>query len=435
MKNRFRLDRRSLLKSAGLLKLLPPSTILSMMSRSALAQNATDKKYLVTIRCAFALREKEKTTFNADLSPLSDFSEKLRVATDLAVDYEGDGGEYHGRKQVRFGTSCTPSDYLNKGGGAFDGQSFDFAAGTHLKTIHSSKEACLILGCYPYQDARLLATFGSFSFYDKNQAVTPQYDLDVVMEDIKKNVAACEGAQIPVDVSKLKSNNLLIESVMQEYNMLSKKSTAEVKEKLQAIEQRFADLKSENDAIINNGGKVKGDCFEFPKGPAEHQYVNGGQFNHVPQGFDQRVRTMNHTAAIALASNYTRSVTLNYGFSGHYQSNVPNYHGYTHSSDNNAKPALDEISSFQINMLAHLYRELENLGILSETLVVFSVHERPTHNHKDSPIIIYGATTPGIQSYGRSLNVDDVGADVLKVFGVDGANNFGGEVSKGGIIV
>ena len=137
----------------------------------------------------------------------------------------------------------------------------------------------------------------------------------------------------------------------------------------------FADLKSENEVIINNGGKIKGDCFEFPTGAAQHQYIDGGQFNHVPQEFDQRVRTMNHTAAVALASNYTRSVTLNYGFSGHYQSNVPNFHGYTHSSDNNAKPALDEISSFQINMLAHLYRELESLGILSETLVVFSVHD------------------------------------------------------------
>lgn len=435
MKNKLTFNRRSMLKSVGLLHLLPPSYLISAFNQSALAQTAVDKKYLITVRCSFGLREASKTNFNEDLAPINEFSEKIRVATDLAVEYEGKGGEYHGRKQVRFGTSCTPSDYVNLGGGAFDGQSFDIATGNHLKNIHKSKEGCLIIGAYPYQDARLLSTFGSFSFYDKNQAVTPQYDLDVVMAEIKKNVAACEGEQVQVDVRQLKSNNLLIESVMREYSILSQKSNQEVKEKLLAIEQRFAELKSENEAIINSDGKVQGNCFEFPSGPIAHQYVNGGQFQNVPQVFDQRVRQMNHTAAVALASNYTRSVSINYGFSGHYQSSVPNYHGYTHSSDKNAKPALDEISNFQINMLAHLYNELKNLGILSETLVVFTVHERPTHNHKDSPIIVYGANTPGTQSYGRSLNVDDVGADILKIFGVDGANNFGGETSKGGIII
>jgi hypothetical protein len=83
-------------------------------------------------------------------------------------------------------------------------------------------------------------------------------------------------------------------------------------------------------------------------------------------------------------------------------------------------------------MLAHLLRELADFGILDDTLVVYSPHERPTHDHADVPVIAINGPRPGGRT--SNLRVTDSNRDVLAWAGVPGADDFGGERSRGGVL-
>lgn len=432
--NKIDQKRRSLLMTLGALKFLPAANALSLLGTTNL-HAATGKKYFITIRTIFDMRDAAKTNYNQDLSPLAPFQNKLAVATGLGSN--GDGSEYHNGKQKRFATACTPGnkDNTTRGGGSFNGKSFDLVVGEHLKNLYGTKESLLVLGAFPYSDLR--TTFESFSFLNQNQYIAPTYNFNNINTAILNSANRCDANRTKYDVEALRKENMLMEALLQDYESVQRNKSQNLKEQLQNIQNKYDELKKNNQKVIDNGGFIEGDCFDYQQNPVAYNYTRGSTVN---ANYERQLLAMNHTAANALASNYCRSVSLNYNFSGHAQGNVSAYHEFTHPGgfsrppSNNELLSLDELSSFQINMFAQLLRELEKAGILNDTVVIYSPHERPTHNHTDVPVLAYGANNAGNYSLaGRGLFVHDVGRDILKAFGVGKDDDFGGEKSKGGV--
>lgn len=439
MKNNIDLTRRKLLLSLGVLKFLSAAHVIKLLMDSKMAYAADNsKKYFITIRTIFDLREAARTTYQNDLAPLASFQGELGVFVGLGSN--GGGSEYHNGKQKRFATASTPQNRTETtfGGGAYDGVSFDIVVGQHLKKTLGAAQDYLILGAFPYTNA--FTTFETFSFSNKNLYVTPQYDLNKVYNDIKNGTNSCAAERKKYDINILKNQNKILDAVAKEYAVAVKSSPDRIKSQLTEIEKKYAGLIKANQKIIGNDGYAEGDCVEISDTPIAHTYIGDQGRTNIPDIYDQQVRKMNHLAAVALYSNFTKSVSLNYNFSGHDQPGVGYFHGATHASsfggDQNAgNKSLDELSQFQINMFAHLINELKALDILKDTIIIYSPHERPTHNHGDVPVISYGMKAGGANLAGRGLYVHDIAADILQAFGVPNYNNFGGEKAKGGILV
>ena len=430
MKGQF--NRRQFLFALGLMKSIGPLQLLALLHKVDMAYAASDRQYLITIRTVFDLKDAGRTNFGADLQPLAAYQNQMTAVSGLAAD--GGGSEYHNGKQKRYATACTPGSRNNAtyGGGSYNGKSFDLVAGQHLKSKYGSKENLLVLGAFPYSS--LATTFEGISFANKSQYIRPEYNMAKVVNNIKGDSKVC-GSQNPMTAIELTKENKVIESLMLDISRSGSKVSGEVKEQLQTFEAKFSDVRAGNLRKIAEAEEFNNTCVNIRTNPVGHSYTRGST---VAGKYETQCKAMNHAAGLALSLNYTRSVTLNYNFSGHGQGGVRAYHNYTHpggftrSPTAEEKRALTEISSFQINMFAHLLKELSNLGILNKTLVVYSPHERPTHNHRDVPIIAYGSNRKGVRRVSREVH--DVGRDVLEHFSVPNAANFGGEKAKGGII-
>jgi hypothetical protein len=387
---------------------------------------------VIIIRTLFDLRDASRTNLSQDLAPLAPWSDRLLVVNGL--DTKGDGSEYHNGKQIRFATACTPTDRTGQsyGGGAFDGKSVDVVAGQHLQSVQGSRTANLILGAYPYSDSSLHTTFESISFASRLQYVRPEYDLAAVGRDIHAYAGACEDTGPSVDVAGLQQEIRVLEAVMADLSRSRGRASAEIAAQVEALEAQYAAIRADHERAIASDVP----CMPLRSSPLAYSYV---RHEAIPEIFDTRLREMNFLAALALKTNYTSAVTLNYNFSGHGQPGIPAYHDYTHPGGFSRPPngaelvTLDVLSSFQVNMFAHLLRELADLGILNDTLVVYSPHERPTHNHADVPVIAFNSGAAGQRTSG--LQVPDMCRDILQWAGVPGADNFGGERSRGGVLV
>ena len=430
MKGQF--NRREFLFALGLLKSIGPLQLLALMSKVDQAYAASDRQYLVTIRTIFDLWDKGRTNFGADLQPLSVYQSQMTVVTGL--DAMGDGSEYHNGKQKRFATASRPKnrDNTTYGGGAYDGKSFDVVVGQYLKNKYKTRESLLVLGAFPYSS--LATTFESISFANKNQYIKPEYNMGRVVNNVKGDSKVC-GTQNPMTVEELTKENKVIESLLVDISRAGASVGGDVKEQVQVFESKFVGVRDANQQKIQDAVDFQNTCVNIRANPVAHSYTRGST---VPGKYETQCKAMNHAGALALSLNYTRSVTLNYNFSGHGQGGVRAYHDYTHPGGFSRPPSSDErralnhLSSFQINMFAHLLKELSDLGILNKTLVVYSPHERPVHDHRDVPVIAYGSNRKGIRTSSRYNH--DVGRDVLEHFSVPNAGNFGGETARGGII-
>jgi len=425
------LSRRTLLRALGLLGAGAALPSLSTLSEIGTARAQT-KRNLVFVRTLFDFRREERTGFSADLAPLSPWSSDLTLIQGLSAN--GDGSEYHNGKQIRFATSCTPTNRTNRthGGGHYDGKSVDVVVGEHLQSMSASRHPYLILGAYPYSDPDLRATFETISFLNKNQYVRPQYDLADIRAQIGTYARFCdEPAEETVDVDALRNENRVLESVMLDIQRSRLGRSAELAAQAENLERQFAALRTENTRRIDGAPT----CLTLRDSPLSHDY---SRHSIVSSNFDTRVRGMNYTAAMALRTNFSNVVTLNYNFSGHGQSRVPAFHEMTHPGGFSRPPSSDELdnldglSAFQVQMFAHLLRELGDFGVLEDTLVVYSPHERPVHDHVDVPVIAYGATRGG--SHTSDRRIQDLCKDLLDHFGVPNSDAFGGETSRGGVI-
>ncbi|MBX3250479.1 MAG: DUF1552 domain-containing protein [Myxococcales bacterium] len=428
------MNRRHLLRTLGLAGAACATTPalgrfgLGLMNRV----KAQSRKRVVIIRTLFDLRDRGRTNLANDLGPLSQWGDRVMIATGLGI--SGDGSEYHNGKQVRFATSCRPvgrPSHTNGGGGAFDGASVDVVAGEHLRGQQGSRTGSLILGAYPYSDTGLHTTFETISFASRLQYVRPEYNLAAVSGAIASFASFCSDTHVAVDVEGLRRENRAIEAVMLDLSRSRRGAGEQIAGQVEALEAQFAALREDNERTIASDVP----CSTFRTRPLGHSYT---RHHSVPEAFDGRLRQMNHVAALALRTNYTSVVTLNYNFSGHGQPGIPGYHDYTHPGGFSRAPsaaelaALDGLSHFQVEMFAHLLRELQDFGILNDTLVVYSPHERPTHDHRDVPVIAVNSGSTGQRAIARS--VPDVNRDILEWVGVPAAGNFGGETSRGGVI-
>lgn len=430
------MKRRNLLKSLGLagaacavapaLRHLPEP-----LARKAAAQSS---KRLVIVRSCFDLRDKGRTHVGADLAPLAPWSSRLLTVTGLNT--SGDGSEYHNGKQIRFATSCTPTNRTmqNYGGGAFDGKSVDRVVGEHLQAAQGSRVPGLILGAYPYSVSDLHTTFETITFASRVQYLRPEYDYGAVQRAAVDFAGGCTEVEgPPVDEVGLRRENRILELVLADLGRSRRGTSSEVAGQVEMLEAQFDALRQDNLRELEGAGATT--CMPLRMSKLGHDYARDGR---VPEAFDPQVREMNFTAALALKANYTSAVTLNYNFSGHGQPGVPGYHEYTHPGGFSRPPngeelaSLDALSAFQIQMLAHLVRELEDFGILDDTLIVYSTHERPTHDHDDVPVIALNAGPTGQRALERQ--VTDMNRDILEWVGVPQAANFGGETSRGGVI-
>lgn len=429
-----KIDRRQFLVGMGLLKTLGPIQLLSLLGKLDQAYAASDRKYLITIRTIFDFWDKSRTNFNNDLGPLKSYQSQMTIATGLGA--MGDGGEYHNGKQKRYATACRPGnrDNTTYGGGAFNGKSFDVVVGQHLRSQHKSKVDVLVLGAFPYSS--LQTTFETISFANKSQYIRPEYDMNRVLNNIKGDSKVCGSQPVNQTPELLGKENKVIDQVMLDISRTQAGLDTETKEQLQSLESKFAGVKATNEQKIQDAVDFAATCIKIRENPLSHSYSRGAT---VASKFDPQLRAMNHRAALALKLNYARSVTLNYNFSGHGQGGVRGYHDHTHPGGFTRSPtteernALYEISAFQVQMFAHLLKELADMGILNETLIVYSPHERPTHDHRDVPIVAYGANRKGTFAVSNRYN-HDVGRDVLSHFSVPNAGSFGGETARGGIL-
>lgn len=429
------LNRRTLLRALGLLSagaVATPVTFFDALGRSNRAYAAASgQKYLIIVRTLFDFRREERTNFGQELSPLTPWQSELSLVQGLSAN--GDGSEYHNGKQIRFATSCTPTNRTNQttGGGAYDGKSVDIVTGEYLQGLSGCRNPYLILGARPYSVAGLHATFETISFANKNQYVRPEYDLANVRTQIDSYATYCGEQQEEVNTNLLEKQNRVLEKVMLDLQRSREFKTDEIKGQAENLERQFDALRDENLQRINGAP----DCVTARSQPLTHSY---NRHAIMTQGYDTTVRTMNYTAALSLKTNFTNVVTLNYNFSGHGQPNVPGFHEMTHPGGFSRPPTsqeldnLEGLSAFQVQMFAHLLRELDDFGILDETMVIYSPHERPTHDHRDVPLIAYGAPRTG--TYASNRRVQDVCKDILDCFGVPNASNFGGETSAGGVI-
>ncbi len=425
-----RMNRRSMLRALGLLgagAALPSLGMLGGLGRA----RAQTRQNLVIVRTLFDFRRNERTSFSGDLAPLAPWSSEMTLVQGLSAN--GDGSEYHNGKQIRFATSCTPTNRTNRttGGGHFDGKSVDVVVGEHLQATSASRHPYLVLGAYPYSDSSLHATFETISFLNKNQYIRPQYDLDDVRTQIGMHAPFCGSAVETVDVDALENENRVLEAVMMDLQRSRVGRSDEVRAQTENLERQFDARRTENSRRI--GGAPT--CLSVRDSPLAHAY---SRHSIVTADFDNRVRQMNYTAALSLRSNFSNVVTLNYNFSGHGQSRVPSFHEMTHPGGFSRPPSsaelenLDGLSAFQVQMFAHLLRELSDFGVLGNTLVVYSPHERPVHDHVDVPLVAYGASRRGIHTSRR--RIQDVNKDLLEHFGVPNADDFGGETSEGGVL-
>lgn len=406
---------------------------LSAFDRLAHRVAAQAEKRLILVRSIFDFRNESRTHLGADLAPLAPYASRLGIATGLS--HNGDGSEYHNGKQIRFATACTPENRTgrNRGGGAFNGASFDIVGGRHLQEQNGTRNGALVLGAYPYSDSGLVTTFGTVSFNSAAQHVLPEYDHARQLEAISSYAMGCGSSSGPmVDVAGLQGDNLVLEAALRDLQRSRRGVSADTRGQVELLEAQMDALRADNTRAIESNEE----CTPLRGSPLAHSYVGGGP---VSGDFDQRIRGMNFTGAMALATGFASAVTLNYDFSGHGQARVPGYHNHTHPGGFSRPPSgreleeLDELSRFQMNMLSHLLAELSELGILDNTLVVYSPHERPTHNHRDVVVLSVNSGRTGHSGINRE--VQDVGRDVLSWCGVPQAGNLGGEGSRGGIIL
>lgn len=422
------MKRRHFLRGLGAAALTPALANLDHLGAIAHAQSP---KRVVFVRTLFDFRDRGRTTVLADLAPLAPWLDRLTVVTGL--DAVGDGSEYHNAKQIRFLTSCTPTNrtFQTFGGGAFDGKSADLVVGDHLQSQHGSRIGTLLLGAYPYSDSSLHTTFESVSFTSKRQYVRPEYDLGAVRSAIAGYADFCTGSEAHVDVPALEREIRVIDSLLADLARSRRNVDAEVRTQVEALEAQWAALRDDRRRAIESDPE----CLTARTTPLTHDYDRHAA---TPAAFDARVREMNHAAALALRTRYASAVTLNYNFSGHGQPGVPGYHDHTHPGgfsrppNGNELADLDGLSRFQVQMLAHLLRELADFGILDDTLVVYSPHERPTHDHADVPVIAINGPRTGTRTSDRRIH--DLARDVLAWAGVPGADDFGGERSRGGVL-
>lgn len=425
-------DRRSFLLSLGLLSTLSPFDFLSLLSRANQAYALGTKKYFVFVRSVFSLRNKNRTNFNNDLGPLAPWSANLSVVQGLTT--KGDGSEYHNGKNIRYATCCQPGNRNNRnlGGGAYDGKSVDVVVGEYLAPLLKARHPYLVLGAYPYSNGGLACTFGTVTFANKNQYVNPQYNMPNIVNQALAHGRSCSGGGGgQIDSQLLINENKVVEQVLADLTRSKLRRKVETAGQVEQLEGQFLALREDNKRKLNSDNT----CTTFRETPLAHSY---NRHNIVRGAYDTQLRRMNHAAALSLKSNLSRVVTLNYDFSGHSQPNVPGFHEMTHPGGFSRPPTnqelanLDGLSAFQMEMVAHLLKELGDMGLLNETLLVFSPHERPTHNHADVPVIAYGAAKLG--QYERQLSTQDMCKDILDQFGVPNSNNFGGEGSKGGVL-
>ena len=437
------MKRRSLLRSLGLVGAgtlaMPGLSHLDFSAGSAgsaadfltARARAQGRKRVVFVRTLFDFRDRGRTTVLGDLAPLAPWNDRLTIVTGL--DADGGGSEYHNGKQIRFLTSCTPTNRTGQsfGGGRFDGKSADVVVGEHLQAAHGSRVGTLILGAYPYTDSSLHTTFETVSFTSRLQYVRPEYDFAAVRTAIASYADFCGAEDVRVDVPALEREIRVLEAVMADLARSRRGLGAEVSAQVEALEAQYAALREDRRRAIANDSE----CIAPRTSPFAHTY---DRHPATPAIFDGRLRDMNHTAALALATRYASAVTLNYSFSGHGQPGVPGYHDHTHpggfarAPNGNELADLDGLSRFQVQMLAHLLRELADFGILDDTLVVYSPHERPTHDHADVPVVAINGPRPGGRA--SNLRVTDLNRDVLAWAGVPGADDFGGERSRGGVL-
>ncbi|MEM9195432.1 MAG: DUF1552 domain-containing protein [Myxococcota bacterium] len=395
---------------------------------------AEPRRRLVIVRSLFGLRRPEATSFEGYLAPLRRWSSNFAVVQGLRID--GDGSEYHNAKQTRFATSCAPTDRDNRsmGGGAFDGKSVDVVVGEHLQRARGSRHPYLILGAYPYTDPTLHVTFESFTFANRSQYVRPQYDLRDIREQIFEfaNVNGGGEAARAFDLSALEHENRVLEAVMMDIRTSSWGHDATVQAQSERLQRQYGAL------LAQNLHRIGGAAVETlaRDAPLDHDYE---RHSIVPERIDQRIREMNYTAALALRTNFSSVVSLNYNLAGQGQPEVPPFHmmthpdGFTREPNNDELETLDGLSRFQIEMFAHLLEEMSDLGVLEDSLIVYSPHERPVHNHEDVPLLAYGADRTG--SHRSELRLQDFCRDVLMHFEVQHSADFGGETSRGGVLV
>ncbi|MCU0675902.1 MAG: DUF1552 domain-containing protein [Myxococcota bacterium] len=161
------MKRRSLLRSLGLAGAgalaMPALSRLDFLTARA---NAQGRKRVVFVRTLFDFRDRGRTTVLGDLTPLAPWNDRLTIVTGL--DADGGGSEYHNGKQIRFLTSCTPTNRSGQsfGGGRFDGKSADVVVGEHLQAAHGSRVGTLILGAYPYTESPNLRIAESISNFE-----------------------------------------------------------------------------------------------------------------------------------------------------------------------------------------------------------------------------------------------------------------------------
>lgn len=421
-------SRRTMLRTLAALGIGAPLLRGLPWDRVSRAQ-AQELPNLVIVRTLFGLRVPSRADFDADLAPLAPWRTRTAVVGGMSAN--GDGSEYHNGKQIRFATSCAPQNRNNRnfGGGRFDGKSVDVVAGEHLALGADVRHPYLLLGASAYVDSELHTTFETMSFTSPNQYVRPQYDTSSIRTQIGEHAEACGGPVQTRSPERRAAERVALEHVLRDFSRSRQGQSSEVIAQTEDLERQLVGLRDD----LDRESTATPMCAPLRAAPLAHAHT---PHPVIPTWCPERVRNMNFTAALALKTNFTRVVTLNYSFSGHHQPEVPPFHFWTHpvprSPGAEEFDRLDGLSDFQVHMFAHLLEELDDFGLLDRTLVVFAIHERSVHNHTDVPLVAVGAPRTGVYRVGR--RDQDVARDILQHLRVPGAAEFGGETSRGGVI-